>query len=326
MKAIIYKKYGSPDNLKLAEVEKPTPKNNEVLIKIRASCVNAYDWHLMRGKPFMTRLLAGLFRPKNKILGADISGTVESVGSLVTKLKIGDNVYGCLESCGKGGLAAGGFAEYVTAKESVLAIMPSNINFESAAAVPMAAVTALQAVRDKGQLKNGQKVLINGATGGVGSFAVQIAKSFGAEVTGVCSSGNMEIVSSLGADFVVDYTKENFTTSGKTYDLIIDIVANHSIKDYRRSLVKNGICVVVGFGGFGHTLRVMFAHKKDGKKIVLLVANNKNNADLLFMNTLLESGKVKPFIDKHFTLAETADAIRYVETKHAKGKVVIKNE
>jgi len=206
MKAAIYHKYGSSDLLKVMEIKKPIPKDNEVLIRIHTASVNAYDWHLLRAAPFLTRFSSGLFKPRNKILGADIAGVVESVGKTATQFKQGDEIYGCLESCGKGGLAVGGFAEYVCAKESILAPKQSDITFEEAAALLMAAVTALQGLRDSGQIKYGQKVLINGASGGVGTFAVQIAKALGAEVTGVCSLGSVEMIHSLGADYIIDYT------------------------------------------------------------------------------------------------------------------------
>jgi len=232
-------------------------------------------------------------------------------------------VYGCLESCGKGGLATGGFAEYVCAKESVLAPIPDGALMEEAAALPMAAVTALQALREKGRVKPGQQVLINGASGGVGTFAVQIAKAFGAEVTGVCSTGSVETVRSLGADRVIDYAKEDFIQNGQQYDLILDIAANRSVPEYRRALKPGGNCVVIGFSTIRHMLSVSFAAKRDGKKIAILAANNKNGDDLRFINTLVEAGKIKPIIDSRYPLSEAAEAIRHAETSHPKGKVVI---
>ena len=323
MKAAVYHKYGSPDVIKIAEVSKPVPKEGEVLIKIHASSVNAYDWHLLRAKPFFTRLISGIFKPKNNILGADIAGVVETTGK---RFNAGDEVYGCLESCGKGGLASGGFAEYVCAKESVLALKPFRASFEEAAALPMAAVTALQGLRDKGQVKPGQQVLINGASGGVGAFAVQIAKAYGAEVTGVCNSGSIAMVRSLGADHVIDYITENFTKTNKRYDLIMDIAANHSVKAYRYALKPGGVCVVVGFSTIRHMLNVAFSSKRDGKIIGTLMANNKNGDDLLDLNTLLENGKLKIVIDSSYALSEVAEAIRHVETGHPKGKVIINND
>jgi NADPH:quinone reductase-like Zn-dependent oxidoreductase len=326
MKACVYHNYGSPDIISVADVHMPAPNAGEVLVKVHAASVNAYDWHLLRGKPFMTRALAGLFKPKNKILGADIAGVVEVVGENVALYKPGDEVYGCLESCGAGGLAAGGFAEYVCAKETVLAPKPNNISFGEAAAVPMAAVTALQGLRDFGKIKHGQSVLINGASGGVGHFAVQLAKYFGTKVTGVCSGRNTEMVCSIGANAVIDYGREDFSQTGQQYDLILDIAANHSISDYIRALKPNGTCVVVGFSRMGHMLSVISAGlfaSKNGKRIRLLTANNTKNGNLIFLNTLLEKRTVTPIIDRRYPLAEVAEAFLYVETNRAKGKVVL---
>ena len=322
MKAAVYYKYGSPDVLSITEVLKPTPNNGEVLIQIRAASLNAYDWHLLRAKPFFTRALSGLLKPKNSILGADIAGVVEAVGYSVTKYEVGDEVYGCLESCGKGGLAAGGFAEYVCAKESVLALKPDAISFEEAAALPMAVVTAMQGVRNA-DVKQGDCVLVNGASGGVGAFALQIAKSIGAEVTGVCSTDSVDFVRSLGADTVVDYRKETVVTGDKLYDIVIDVAATLSVKEYRRALKTNGKCVVIGYSSFIHALRYSFARKRDGKAIKLSMTNNKNGDDLLEVNELVEAGKLRVAIDSRYPLDETAEALRYVETGHPKGKVII---
>jgi len=242
MKAIVYTKYGPPDVLQLKEVEKPIPKDNEVLIRVRAASVNAYDWRLMRAKPFLVRLMGGgLLKPKNKILGADIAGRVEAVGKNVKQFQPGDEVFGDISACGNGG-----FAEYVCAHENTLVLKPAGMTFEEVAAVPMAAVTALQGLRDKGQIKPGQKVLINGASGGVGTFAVQIAKSFGAEVTAVCSTRNLDMARSIGADRVIDYTQEDFTRNGQHYDLILAANGYHSIFDYKRALSPGGIYVMTG--------------------------------------------------------------------------------
>ncbi len=241
MKAVVYTKYGPPDVLQLKEVEKPTPNDDEVLIKVRAASVNPLDWHLMRAEPFLARLEVGFLKPKNKILGADIAGRVEAVGRNVKQFQLGDEVFGEIFENG-----LGGFAEYVSVPESALALKPANISFEAAAAVPIAALTALQGLRDKGEIQSGQKVLINGASGGVGTFAVQIAKSFGAEVTGVCSTRNLEMVRSIGSDQVIDYTQEDFTKNGQRYDLILDVAAYHSIFDYKRALSPEGIYVMVG--------------------------------------------------------------------------------
>ena len=322
MKAAVYYKYGSPEVISIMEVENTVPKNGEVLVQIKAASVNAYDWHLLRATPFFTRFLSGLFKPKNNILGADIAGIVVSIGNSVTKFKPGDEVYGCLESCGKSGLAAGGFAEYVCAKESVLAPKSAVLSFEEAAALPMAAVTALQGVRSA-QIKQGDSVLINGASGGVGAFAVQIVKTMGAEVTGVCSTGSVEFVRSCGADMVIDYKKETVITDNKQYDVIIDVAANLSVKDYRRALKTNGKCMVIGFSTIGHTISYNFAGKRDGKKIALSMTNNKNGDDLIEINNLVESGNLKVVIDSRYPLAETTEALRRAETGHPKGKVVI---
>jgi len=322
MKAAVYYKYGSPDVIRVMEVDKPTMKCSEVLIQVKAASVNAYDWHLLRAKPFFTRALSGLFKPKNKILGADIAGIITAIGNDVTKFKVGDEVYGCLESCGKGGLAAGGFAEYVCAKESVIAHKPQILSFEEAAALPMAAVTAMQGVRNA-QVKQGSRVLINGASGGVGAFAVQIAKAFGAEVTGVCSTESVEFVRSLGTDVVIDYKKEDVITDDKQYDAVIDVAANLSVKEYRHALKKNGTCVVIGFSTLGHTLSYSFAGKRDGKTIKLSITNNKNGDDLSEINKLIETGKLRVVIDRIYSLDETAEALRHTEMGHPKGKVVI---
>ncbi|MCL1981548.1 MAG: NAD(P)-dependent alcohol dehydrogenase [Clostridiales bacterium] len=324
MKAAVYYKYGSPDVVSIAETEKPAPKAGEVLVQIKAASVNAYDWRLMRATPFFTRFLSGLFKPRNNILGADISGIVAAVGNGAMKFKPGDEVFGCLESCGKGGLASGGFAEYVCAKETVLATKSPMLSFEEAAGLPMAAVTALQGLRDDGQLEQGQSVLINGASGGVGLFAVQIAKALGAEVVAVCSTGSVELVRSLGADTVFDYTKEDFAKDGWKYDIILDVAATLSVKGYRLALKPNGKAVVVGFNTIGHMVSVSLAGKRDGKKIAILAANNRNADDLLELNNLAESGKLKTVIDSSYSLDETAKALHRAESGHPKGKVVIK--
>jgi NADPH:quinone reductase-like Zn-dependent oxidoreductase len=324
MKAAVYRRYGPPDVLRVTEIPKPVPKDGEVLIKVCAASINAYDWHLLRAVPFFTRFSSGLFKPRNQVLGADIAGVVTSAGN---QFELGDEVCGCLESCGKGGLAAGGFAEYVCAKESVLVRKPQGVTFEGAAALPMAAVTALQGLGDSGQIKAGQKVLIHGASGGVGTFAVQIAKAFGAEVTGVCGSGGVETVRSLGADDVIDYSAEDFIQNGRQYDLILDIAANRTISDYRRALHPKGVCVVVGFSTMGHMLQVWLAglrsSRADGKKITMLMANNTSQSDLYRILDLVESEKVKPIIDRCYPLSAVAQAVGYVETKHPKGKVIL---
>jgi NADPH:quinone reductase-like Zn-dependent oxidoreductase len=320
MKAIVYTKYGPPDVLELKEVEKPTPKDNEVLIKVYAASVNAADWHLLRANPFLLRLYSGLLKPKNKILGADIAGQVEAVGRNVKQFKPGDEVFGDLSGCGWGG-----FAEYVCACENALALKPANSSFEEAATVPMAAVTALQGLRDKGQLQPGQKVLINGASGGVGTFAVQIAKSFEAEVTAVCSTGNLDMVRSIGADHVIDYTKEDFTQNGQRYDLILAANGYHSLSDYQRALSPKGIYVATG-GSMAQIFQPMLLGlwiSMTGSKKMGTLSAVSNPKDLVFMKELLETGKINPVIDRRYPLSEAAEALRYLEEGHARGKVVI---
>ena len=322
MKAIVYHKYGSPDVLELEEVQKPTPKDDEVLVKVHAGSVNPADWHLLRADPFLARLEVGLLKPKNKVLGSDIAGRVEAVGNKVTHFQPGDEVFGDKFQCGWGG-----FAEYVAVTENRIALKPANLTFEAAAAVPLAAFTALQGLRDKGQIQSGQKVLINGASGGVGTFAVQIAKSFGAEVTGVCSTRNLDMVRSIGADHVIDYTQEDFTRNGQTYDLILDAVGNRSVSDYKRILSPKGICVIAGFTTlsrlFEHVFLGLWASRTGSKKIGIMGTVKPNKKDLVFMKELLESGKVVPVIDGRYPLSETAEAIRHLEEGHAQGKVVI---
>ncbi len=320
MKAVVYEKYGSPDVLEFKEVAKPAPKDNEVLVKVQAASVNAADWHLLRADPFLVRLACGLLKPKNTILGADIAGRVEAVGRNVKQFKLGDEVFGDLSECGWGG-----FAEYACANENALVLKPTNLTFEEAAAVPLAALTALHGLRDKGQIKAGQKVLINGASGGVGTFAVQIAKSFGAEVTGVCSTRNLDMVRSLGANQVIDYTKEDFTKNGQGYDLILAVNGNRSIFDYKRALSPQGIYVMVGGAGTQMTQAMLLGPliSMTGSKKMGNVMSTPNQKDLAFMKEILESGKVKSIIDRRYPLSEVANAIRYLEEGHAKGKVVI---
>lgn len=316
MKAITYKNYGSPDVLQLVEIEKPIPKNNEVLVKVHSASANPLDWHIMRAAPFLARFEAGLFKPKNQRLGADLSGTVESIGANVTQFKLGDEVFGA-NTINK----LGAFSEYVCVDEEILSLKPSNISFELAAAVPTAATTALQGLRDKGQIKEGQKVLVNGASGGVGTFAVQIAKSFGTEVTGVCSTRNLELVRSIGADHVIDYTQEDFTNNGQQYDLIFDAVGNRSASDLKRALTPNGIASVAGFTSLRRLFHTMFF---GGKKVGMMNTASPNKKDMNFLKDLIESGKVMPVIDRTYQLSEVPDAIRYLEEGRARGKVIIK--
>jgi NADPH:quinone reductase-like Zn-dependent oxidoreductase len=317
MKAIVYTKYGPPDVLQLKEVEKPTPKDNEVLIKVHAASVNASDWEFLKGTPLYTRIW-GLLKPKYQILGSDIAGRVEAVGRNVKQLQRGDAVFGDILECW------GGFAEYVCAPEDALMLIPASMTFEEAAAVPQAALVALQGLHDKGEIQPGQKVLINGAGGGAGTFAVQIAKSFGAKVTGVDSTKKLDMMLLIGADQVIDYTQENFTQNGQRYDLIIDFVASHSIFDYKRALTPRGVYVMAG-GSLAHIFQTLFLGSlismTGTKKMGILGA--KPNKDLAFMIELIESGKVVPVIDKRYPLSEVPEALRYLGEGHAKGKVVI---
>jgi NADPH:quinone reductase-like Zn-dependent oxidoreductase len=324
MKAIVYERYGSPDVLEFREIEKPVPKDDEVLVKVHAASLNAYDWHLMRADPFLVRLMGmGFLKPKNNIPGADIAGLIESVGKNIKQFQAGDEVFGDLA-----GIGGGGFAEYVCAGENLLALKPATMSFEQAAAIPMAALTALQGLRDLGQIRPGQKVLINGASGGVGSFAVQIAKSFGAEVTAVCSTGNMTMVRSLGADHVIDYTQENITRSGKRYNLILAANGYHSILAYKRALNDRGTYVMTG-GSMAQMFQALLLGPlislTGGKRMVSLAAH-ANQRDLAFIAELFEAGKLKPVIDRRYPLNEAAEAIRYLEEGHARGKIVINVE
>jgi NADPH:quinone reductase-like Zn-dependent oxidoreductase len=322
MKAIVYTEYGSPDVLQFKDIEKPTPKDNEVLVKVHAASANPADWHLMRADPFLVRLENGLLKPKNTRLGADVAGRVEAIGRNVTQFQGDDDVFGEMALH-----ELGSFAEYVCASEDALALKPANLTFEQAAAVPLAAFTALQGLRDKGQIQSGQKVLINGASGGVGTFAVQIAKSYGTEVTGVCSTPNLEMVRSIGADQVIDYTQEDFTQNEQCYDLIFDAVANHSVSEYERALCPNGTCVIAGFLTIVHLFQVIllgsWVSSTAGKRIGIMGTAKPNQKDLAIIKELLETGKVVPVIDRVYPLRETADAIRYLEAGHARGKVVI---
>lgn len=316
MKAIVNTTYGSPDILQLKDVEKPIPKANEVLVKVHSASVNALDWRNLRAKPFIARFSSGLLKPKSQILGADIAGRIVAIGANVTRFKVGDEVFG---DCG-----AGGFAEYVAISENNLALKPSNLTFEQASAVAVAALTALQGLR-KGEIKSGQKVFINGASGGVGTFAVQIAKSFDVEVTAVCSTNKVEMVRNLGADHVIDYKKEDLRTHGQRYDLIFDNVGNMWASDYQRLLTPTGIGVGVGFSSLMHLfhLATVGGWVSRGSQKIHVLMSGVNTDDLVIMKDLLEQGKVVPVIDRRYPLSQVADAIRYVEEGHAIGKVVI---
>ena len=322
MKAIILTHYGSPDFFEQRHVEKPIPKDGEVLIKVHAVSVNSWDWEILIAKPFVNRLMVGLFKPSRiKILGCDIAGVIESAGKKVKQFNSGDEVFGDISHC-----HWGGFAEYVCVPENKHAIIrkPANMSFEQAAAIPQAAVLALQGLR-KGKIDSAKNVLINGASGGVGSFAVPLAKTYGAEVTGVCSTNKVEFVTSLGADHVIDYKKENFTENGQQYDLILDVQGHHSLSDYKHSLTSTGNYVMVG-GASGLVNQLFFAGPwislTSNKKMGLLL-HKPNELDLESIKSLFEAGAITPFIDKVFPLGETADAIRYYGEGNAKGKVVI---
>lgn len=322
MKAIVYHTYGTPDVMKLEEVPKPVPGDDEILVKIHAASVNAADWHLLTADIFLVRFYSGLLKPKNLILGADIAGRVEAVGKNVTQYKPGDEVFGDVFATSGGG----GFAEYVAAPESALALKPTNLTFEEAAAVPLAAVTALQGLRDQGRLQPGQKVVINGASGGVGTFAVQIAKALGAEVTGVCSTGKMEMVRALGADHVIDYTKEDFTQNGQQYDLIVAANGYHPISAYERALRPKGIYVMIGASKQAQFFEALLLgpwKSMTGDKKMGALSAKTTQSDLNFIKELIEAGKVVPVIDRRYLLHETPEAMRYLGQGHAKGKIVI---
>src|SRR4030095_7717076 len=324
MKAIVYHNYGSPDVLRLEEIEKPVPNDNQALVKVRAASVNPLDWHFMEGTPYIMRPMGvGLLKPNETRLGVDYAGTVEAVGKNVTKFKPGDEVFG-----GK----TGAFAEYVCVlADRAVALKPANITFEQAASVPIAAITALQALRDKGKVQAGQKVLINGASGGVGTFAVQIAKSLGADVTGVCSTRNLELVRSIGADHVIDYTKEDFTKGNEHYDVILDNVGTQPLSGFRRVLKPNGICVMIGGGGpnegkwvgpMARPIKAMLISPFISQKMGMMMAQG-NKDDLNILADLMQSGKVTPVIDRTYPLSQIRDAMKYLEAGHARGKVII---
>ena len=321
MKAIVQTEYGSPDVLSLEEVDKPAVKDNGVLVRVHASSVNAADWHLMRGTPFIARLAFGLRKPKFKTLGIDVAGRVEAVGQNVTQFRPGDDVFGDISECG-----FGAFAEYVCVPQDALAIKPETISFEQAAAVPGAALTALHALCKYGQIQAGQRVLINGASGGVGSFAVQIAKAFGAEVTAVCSTKKMDMVRAIGADYIIDYTQTDVTKTGQSYDLIVDAAAYRSVFDYLPILTRSGTYVLIG----GSTTRLFQVMLFLGPLISLMsrrqvkcVVLTPNQADLVILKDLLEAGKIVPWIDRRYPLSDVAIAIRYLEERQVVGKVAI---
>ena len=316
MRAIVCHNYGPPDVLKCEEIEKPVPRDDEVLIKVRAASVNPVD-RLFHGKPYVLRLMTGLRRPKNSRLGTDVAGEVEAVGTKVTHFKPGDEVFGVCE---------GAFAEYACTSESSLAVKPANVPFEQAASAPVAALTALQGLRDKGKIQRGHRVLINGASGGVGTFAVQIAKSFGADVTGVCSTRNVETAGSIGADRIIDYSQEDFTRSRQRYDLIFDLVSNRSLSVCRKLLTPKGICVTGGAKNpwliLARALAAPVLSRLLSQRFFVFIAKLKKE-DLALIGELMRVGKVTPVIDRRYKLSEVPDAIRYLEEGHAQGKIVV---
>ena len=314
MKAFIWEKYGPPEALRLAEVETPVPAAGEVLVRVLGISVNPADWHSMRGKPLFSRATLGLLRPKHKILGVDIAGQVEGVGTGVTRFEPSDEVYANLLDHGYGG-----FAEYVAAPADVTSPKPENLTFGEAAAVPMAAVTALQGLRHPGEIRPEQKVLINGASGGVGTFAVQIAKSYGAEVTAVTSTRNLDLVRSLGADHVIDYTTTDFVRSGRRYDLILETIGNRSVPDLRRALAEGGKAAVTGFTTVAKLMGVSLRGGKD----IAMVSAHVSAKELEVLTELIEAGKLSPEVDRRYPFAEIPAAIAYLEQGHARGKVVV---
>jgi NADPH:quinone reductase-like Zn-dependent oxidoreductase len=314
MKAFTREKYGPPETLRMAEVEKPAPNADEVLVRVLGISVNPADWHSMRGKPLFSRATLGLLRPKHRILGVDIAGQVEAVGSSVVQFKPGDDIYANLLDDGYGG-----FAEYVSVPVDASSLKPANLSFEEAAAVPMAAVTALQGLQYHGTIRPEQKVLINGASGGVGTFAVQIAKSYGPEVTGVTSTQNIDLVRSLGADHVVDYTRTDFVGDGQRYDLILDTIGNRSVDDLKRALAEGGKAAVIGFTSIPKLIGISLR----GGKVIAMVSAHAAAKDLELLSELIRTGQVRPQIDRRYPFAEIPAAIAYLEHGHARGKVVV---
>jgi NADPH:quinone reductase-like Zn-dependent oxidoreductase len=325
MKAIRYYRYGPPDVLELQDIDMPAVGDDEVLVRVRAASVNPLDWHFMRGAPYLLRAMAGLSRPRASAarLGADMAGSVEAVGPNVTEFRPGDQVFGGLDDRGT-------LAEYISIRQHAAVLAkPASLTFEQAASVPVAGCTALQALRDKGQVRPGHKVLINGASGGVGTFAVQLAKAFGAEVTGVCSTRNTDLVNSIGADHVIDYTREDFTRPGRRYDLLVDIAGNRTLAETRRVLAPKGVLVGVGgpnkgrwIGPLGRSIRMTLLSPAVRQRMVFFLAR-QNKADLAVLRELLEAGKVTPVVDRTYPLSEVAKAISYLEEGHARGKVAI---
>jgi NADPH:quinone reductase-like Zn-dependent oxidoreductase len=322
MKAFVYDEYGSPDVLELRDIESPVVTDDDVLVRVHAASVNPVDWHTMTGTPYLVRLESGLRKPKRKVLGVDFAGTVEAIGRNVKQFQPGDEVFGA---------KSGAFAEYVSVREDrAVGQKPANVTFEQAAAVPVAAISALQGLRDKGKIQSGQKVLINGASGGVGTFAVQIAKSFGAEVTGVCSTRNVDTVGSIGADHVIDYTQEDFTRTEQRYDLLLDIAGNRSWSDCKRVLNEKATLVVVGgpkkgrwIGPLGQAVKLRLGSVGGSRRVAAPFLAKINKEDLVVLQELLEAGTVTPVIDRQYELREVPEALRYLGDGHARGKVVV---
>jgi NADPH:quinone reductase-like Zn-dependent oxidoreductase len=321
MKAVVRERYGSPDVLELRDVEKPAVDDDSILVRVRAASLNAYDWHMLRGSPFLARIVSGLRKPKSSAMGVDMAGEIEAVGKNVTRFRPGDAVFGS---------RTGSLAEYVRGTDnSFLVPKPSGLTFEQAAAVPMAGVTALQALRDKGQIKPGQRVLINGGSGGVGTFAVQIAKAFGAHVTAVCSTKNVDMVRSLGADEVIDYTKEDFTRRGERYDVIVDVSGTGSLSSRLRVLEPSGTVVGIGSSDLGGMASIVLGlaeasvRSRLGKQKIPFFLSKNSKEDLIVLKDLIEAGKVRPMVDRTYPLNEVAEAMRYLETGHARAKVVL---
>ncbi|MFC2043220.1 NAD(P)-dependent alcohol dehydrogenase [Chloroflexota bacterium] len=318
MKAIVYEEYGSPDVLQLRDVEKPTPKNHEVLVKVHAASINYIDWQVLTGESFFLRLTnGGILKPKHRILGDDLAGRIEAIGVNVKRFQLGDDVFGISNF--------DAFAEYACVPENALVLKPASMTFEEAAAIPYAAITAYQGLRNHGKIQSGQKVLINGASGGVGTFAVQIAKSFGAEVTGVCSTKKVDFVRSIGADQVIDYTQDDFTQNGQSYDLILAVGGNRSIFDYKRALNPQGRYVCPG-GTMSQYFQAAILGpliSMGGSKKLGAMFSNPNQKDYEFLIELYEAGKVVPVIDRRFLLSEVPEALRYYGEGHSQGKVVI---
>jgi len=320
MKAFVRRVYGTPEVIELVDVEAPVPADDEILVRVRAVCVNPLDWHELTGIPLIARTQMGMFKPKDARIGTDFAGVVEAVGAGVTRFRPGDEVFGMRGGC---------FAERVCIREVRAARKPANATFEQAASIPVAALTALQALRDKGGIQPGHKVLVNGASGGVGTFGVQLTKAMGAEVTGVCSTRNVDIVRSLGADHVVDYTSEDFAHTGQRYDVILDVAGNRSIADRRRALAPGGVLVVVGgpknnrvYGSLVRMARAIVAGKLSGRKMVGMLAKN-NGDDLAFVADLVEAGKVTPFVERVYPMADLPEALRYQGQGHAQGKIAL---